>query len=93
MNKKYIIILLALSLLLPSIVNAESSMDVIQLGISGLITTPDIILEDIDNDGINSYENRSCWKHDDKSLKELYSNLGFEKIYCVLDDYIGVWEN
>jgi len=45
-----------------------------------------------DNDGINSYEDRSCWKHDDKSLKELYTNLGFNKIYCVLDDYIGVWE-
>ena len=46
-----------------------------------------------DNDGINSYENRSCWNHDDKSLKELYSDLGFNKIYCVLDDYIGIWEN
>ena len=46
-----------------------------------------------DNDGINSYENRSCWNHDDKILKELYSDLGFNKIYCVLDDYIGVWEN
>ena len=25
-------------------------------------------------------------------LKELYYNLGFNKIYNILDDYIGVWE-
>ncbi|UCD04142.1 MAG: VCBS repeat-containing protein [Candidatus Woesearchaeota archaeon] len=53
MNRKYILVMFTF-LLLPYIAIADSSMDVIQLGISGLITTPDIILEDIDNDGINS---------------------------------------
>ena len=45
-----------------------------------------------DNDGINSYENRSCWKHDDESLRNMYHNMGFEKIYNLMDDYIGIWE-
>ena len=45
-----------------------------------------------DNDGINSFEKRSCWKYSNESLKELYYNLGFNKIYNILDDYIGVWE-
>ena len=45
-----------------------------------------------DNDGINSFEKRSCWKHTNESLKELYYHLGFNKIYNILDDYIGIWE-
>jgi len=45
-----------------------------------------------DNDGINSFEKRSCWKYSNESLKELYYHLGFNKIYNILDDYIGVWE-
>ena len=45
-----------------------------------------------DNDGINSFEKRSCWKYTNESLRELYYNLGFNKIYNILDDYIGVWE-
>ncbi len=45
-----------------------------------------------DNDGINSYEKRSQWKHNDRSLKELYHNIGVSKIYNITDDYIGVWE-
>jgi len=48
-----------------------------------------------DNDGINSYENRSAWNHDELSLKSLYKDLGIteSKIYKIDDDYIGVWEN
>lgn len=45
-----------------------------------------------DNDGINSFEKRLCWKHTHKSIKQMYYNLGFNKIYNILDDYIGVWE-
>jgi SAM-dependent methyltransferase len=45
-----------------------------------------------DNDGINSFEKRSCWKYSHESLKELYHSLGFNKIYNILDDYIGVWD-
>jgi len=45
-----------------------------------------------DNDGINSYEKRSCWKHNDESLREMYYDLGFDKIFTIDDDYIGIWE-
>ncbi|MFX1258317.1 MAG: class I SAM-dependent methyltransferase [Promethearchaeota archaeon] len=44
-----------------------------------------------DNDGINSYEKRSNWKHDEKSLNSLYKKMGFNKIYNLMDDYIGIW--
>lgn len=44
-----------------------------------------------DNDGINSFEERSLWKYDDKSLRELYIKMGFTKIYKMMDEYIGVW--
>ncbi|MHA1148372.1 MAG: class I SAM-dependent methyltransferase [Promethearchaeota archaeon] len=47
-----------------------------------------------DNDGINSYDDRSEWKHDESSLKEMYRGLGIQdnRIYNITDDYIGVWE-
>jgi len=46
-----------------------------------------------DNDGINSYNKRDSWQeHDEKSLRELYQNLGFKKILKLTDDFIGVWE-
>lgn len=45
-----------------------------------------------DNDGINSYETRSEWKHDEKSLVLFYKNLGFTKIFNINDNYIGIWE-
>ncbi|MFX1567152.1 MAG: methyltransferase [Promethearchaeota archaeon] len=46
----------------------------------------------LDNDGINSYQNRSKWNHNKKSLKQLLENLGFTKIYKLFDEYIGIWE-
>ena len=46
----------------------------------------------LDNDGINSYQNRSQWNHNKKSLKKLFENLGFTKIYKLFDEYIGIWE-
>ena len=45
-----------------------------------------------DNDGINSYEHRSGWKHNEASLKNLYNKLGFQKMYDLTDECIGVWE-
>lgn len=45
-----------------------------------------------DNDGINTFEDRACWKHDEQSLKDLYRSMGVHKIYNLLDDYIGIWE-
>jgi len=45
-----------------------------------------------DNDGINSYDDRQKWKHDRESLKEFYIKLGFNKIYHLKDEYIGVWQ-
>ena len=45
-----------------------------------------------DNDGINSYNKRASWQHDEESLRELYQNLGFKKILKLTDDFIGVWE-
>lgn len=46
-----------------------------------------------DNDGINSFDNRANWKHDEESLKDLYYSMGFDKIYKLTDDYFGIWEN
>lgn len=45
-----------------------------------------------DNDGINDYERRSAWDHDERSLKKMYRQMGFERIYNITDDYIGIWE-
>jgi len=45
-----------------------------------------------DNDGINTYDDRAGWMHNEESLKELYQNMGFSKIYNLMDDYIGIWE-
>ncbi|TFG04365.1 MAG: class I SAM-dependent methyltransferase [Promethearchaeota archaeon] len=45
-----------------------------------------------DNDGINSYDKRSDWQHDPTSLMNFYNKLGFNKIYNLDDDYIGIWE-
>ena len=56
----------------------------------GLIKIVDFFFAD--NDGINSYEKRSEWKHDKESLKKFYKNLGFKNIISIKDDYIGVWE-
>ena len=46
----------------------------------------------LDNDGINSFQNRSQWNHNKKSLKQLFKSLGFNKIYKLFDEYIGIWE-
>ena len=45
-----------------------------------------------DNDGINSYDNRSAWTYDERGLRELYSSLGIKKMYSLVDEIIGVWE-
>jgi SAM-dependent methyltransferase len=45
-----------------------------------------------DNDGINSYQKRASWQHDEKSLREFYKSLGFNKIIKLTDDFIGIWE-
>ncbi len=45
-----------------------------------------------DNDGINSFEDRAGWKHNETSLKDLYKSMGIHKIYNIVDDYIGIWE-
>ncbi|MFW9782718.1 MAG: class I SAM-dependent methyltransferase [Candidatus Heimdallarchaeota archaeon] len=47
----------------------------------------------LDNDGINSYHKRSSWNFNLKSLKELYKTMGFTRVFCLLDEYIGVWES
>jgi SAM-dependent methyltransferase len=47
----------------------------------------------LDNDGINSYQKRSQWNHDKKSLKDLYGKMGFNTIYNISDEYIGIWES
>ncbi|MFW9901749.1 MAG: class I SAM-dependent methyltransferase [Candidatus Thorarchaeota archaeon] len=46
----------------------------------------------LDNDGINSFQNRSQWNHNKNSLKQLFETLGFNKIYRLFDEYIGIWE-
>lgn len=46
----------------------------------------------LDNDGINSYQKRSQWNYNKKSLKDLYKIMGFNKIYNIFDEFIGIWE-
>ncbi|MFX1315355.1 MAG: class I SAM-dependent methyltransferase [Promethearchaeota archaeon] len=46
----------------------------------------------LDNDGVNTYENRLAWNHNNKSIKILYKKMGFKKIYEIKDNYIGVWD-
>ena len=46
-----------------------------------------------DNDGINHFDNRAGWQHNEESLKKLYVSMGFNKIYNLMDDCIGIWEN
>jgi len=45
-----------------------------------------------DNDGINSYKDRSQWHYDGNGIKALYRQFGVSKIHNMLDDYIGIWE-
>ncbi|MFX1323212.1 MAG: class I SAM-dependent methyltransferase [Promethearchaeota archaeon] len=47
----------------------------------------------LDNDGVNSYKKRLTWNHNNRSIKTLYSSMGFEKIYKIKDNYIGVWDS
>ncbi len=47
----------------------------------------------LDNDGVNSYKKRLTWNHNNKSIKSLYKKMGFEKIYEIKDNYIGVWDS
>ncbi|MCK4370820.1 MAG: class I SAM-dependent methyltransferase [Candidatus Lokiarchaeota archaeon] len=47
----------------------------------------------LDNDGINSFQMRSQWNLDEKSLKEFYKVMGFNKVYKILDEYIAIWES
>lgn len=47
----------------------------------------------LDNDGINSFQMRSQWNLDEKSLKEFYKVMGFNNIYKILDEYIAIWES
>ncbi len=47
----------------------------------------------LDNDGINSFQMRSQWNFDEKSLKEFYKVMGFNKVYKILDEYIAIWES
>ncbi|MFX0042445.1 MAG: class I SAM-dependent methyltransferase [Candidatus Hodarchaeota archaeon] len=47
----------------------------------------------LDNDGINPYKKRLTWNHNSKSIKKLYKNMGFERIYEIKDNYIGVWDS
>ncbi len=47
----------------------------------------------LDNDGINSFQMRSQWNLDEKSLKEFYKVMGFNNVYKILDEYIAIWES
>lgn len=46
----------------------------------------------LDNDGINTYQMRSQWNLDKKTLKEFYKTMGFNSTYKILDEYIAIWE-
>ena len=48
----------------------------------------------LDNDGINSYDQRSTWQQNERTLKQLYYDYGIKDkdIYKITDDYIGVWK-
>ncbi len=59
---------------------------------SGFLKIADFFF--LDNDGLNSYTNRSKWNYDSASLKELYMNFGIKenKIFYSINECIGVWE-
>ena len=46
-----------------------------------------------DNDGINSYEDRSQWPYDREGLANFYQEIGIKshRIYPIGDESIGVW--
>lgn len=46
----------------------------------------------LDNDGINSFKNRSQWNLDKDGLKDFYKKMGFNNTYRILDEYIATWE-
>jgi SAM-dependent methyltransferase len=68
---------------------ARCAIKIIKIFPARLVKIMDFTLGD--NDGINSYSNRNCWKYNEKSLIELYNKMGFSKIYSLMDDYIGIW--
>jgi len=47
----------------------------------------------LDNDGINSFKNRSQWNFDKKRLINFYKKMGFNNTYRILDEYIATWES
>jgi SAM-dependent methyltransferase len=47
----------------------------------------------LDNDGLNSYHNRSKWCFNFNTLRELYNSMGFKQSYHLRDEYIGMWES
>jgi len=46
----------------------------------------------LDNDGINSFKNRSQWNFDKNRLINFYKKMGFNNTYRILDEYIATWE-
>jgi len=47
----------------------------------------------LDNDGINSYQMRSQWNLNKKSLKVFFKTMGFKNIYKISDEFIAIWES
>jgi SAM-dependent methyltransferase len=47
----------------------------------------------LDNDGINPYHKRDKWGFNFESLKDFYKSMGFNRSFCLRDEYIGVWES
>ncbi|MBD3339984.1 MAG: methyltransferase domain-containing protein [Candidatus Lokiarchaeota archaeon] len=47
-----------------------------------------------DNDGINTYEERSTWPYNKDTIIDLYNSFGIteQQIYQLDDEFIGVWE-
>ena len=45
-----------------------------------------------DNDGLNSFKNRSDWDFDAQGLKKMYKGFGIDKTYVFMDECLGIWK-
>jgi len=45
-----------------------------------------------DNDGLNSFKNRSDWNYDAKGLQKMYEGFGIKKTYVFMDECLGIWK-
>lgn len=79
----------------PQEINARDRLFRIVIFIGKYLPKPVIKLVDflfLDNDGINSFHERSLWNLDKDGLRDFYIKMGFNNTIRILDEYIATWE-